>query len=92
MKSNHYDDSQCNHHHSPSVKQAEHAGEKRNGGHENTHPGMLVFMTAIDSRSDERFPFMFPVLFSVNRLSMKCREMNPGDDVTGTLVGSVVHG
>lgn len=53
---------------------------------------MPVFMTAIDSRSDGRSPFMFPVLFSVNRPSMKCREMNPGDDVTGTLVGSVVHG
>lgn len=36
-------------------------------------------MTAIDSRSDRRFPFMFPVLFSVNRPSMKCREMNPGN-------------
>lgn len=76
----------------PSVKQAEHAGEKRNGGHENTHPGMLVFMTAIDSRSDGRFPFMFPVLFSANRPSIKCRDMNLGDVVTGTLVGSVVHG
>lgn len=53
---------------------------------------MLVFMTAIDNRSDGRFPFMFPVLFSMNRPSIKCREMNPGNVVTGTLAGSVVHG